>query len=369
MAMKIAIIGGGVAGLAIARELSANPSYKVRLFEADGIGSGASGRAMGTITPFSDHDANDDTIEASIRSLSLLRKFISDCAPTGGANTLYRELGTLEVALSDSELSHLHERALTLPCEGTSFQLLERPELRRLMPALTEQAVGAILFPEEPEISVTQLLQNLRRKFMETGGEIAEGHKVTAIEGRHQSVYINCTHNIELFDLCIVCAGLGHNTISGIEHLPLIGVRGDIIRVRQPFNICNYNIYRGRAFVAPKADGSVLLGSNYDAVSDADHSAPTGATVESMSATLNAVNGIIPGANAWTFEEIWSGFRPKSSDNNPIVGPITNTNIVYVNGLHGLGFTLAFALAAMVREYLIGHDIIPPKFRAARFGT
>lgn len=60
--MKIAIVGGGIAGL-VSGFLAAEAGHEVEIFEREKLGSGASGKALGVLVPITGLDRPIDTLQ------------------------------------------------------------------------------------------------------------------------------------------------------------------------------------------------------------------------------------------------------------------------------------------------------------------
>src|SRR5256712_1028789 len=133
--LDVAVIGAGVVGLAIARELSSR-GVRVAVFERRGIGSGASGIQPGGVrqqwgTPVACRLARDSAAfyaEADER--------LDAPVPLG-----FRACGYLFVAHTDATLAHLAENVHVQNAEGVPSRVVAPGEAAELVPGLRVDAV------------------------------------------------------------------------------------------------------------------------------------------------------------------------------------------------------------------------------------
>ena len=143
----VSIIGGGVVGLAVAREVAVR-GYSVVVFEkSDTIASGASSGNSGL--GHTGYDAPRGSLERALlgrsiqRHPSLYRSF-------GLSYEHVRKCGSLVVAWTDEELSKLRRVLRENEDAGDEdARFVDAEELREICPGLGREAVGAVVCPRE----------------------------------------------------------------------------------------------------------------------------------------------------------------------------------------------------------------------------
>ena len=119
-APDVVVIGGGIIGCAVSREL-ARRGAAVRMFEARTLGAGATQASAGILAPYIEGHDRGLLFELGIRSLGMYDEFVRDVSDESGLSVEYRRCGTLEVAADAPAAVRLRagRRAPTLTCSGS----------------------------------------------------------------------------------------------------------------------------------------------------------------------------------------------------------------------------------------------------------
>src|SRR4051812_23431946 len=105
----VVVVGGGVIGLSIARELARDGS--VVLLERATVGEGTSWAAAGMLSPQSEADDEGPLFQLSMASLRMYGEYIADVRTDTDIDPEYEASGLLYVATSQDELRTLSARA------------------------------------------------------------------------------------------------------------------------------------------------------------------------------------------------------------------------------------------------------------------
>jgi L-2-hydroxyglutarate oxidase LhgO len=206
------VVGAGVVGLAVARELAAR-GFETFVLEADRlIGGGVSSRNSEVI------HAGMYYPTASLKARHCVegRRWLYDyCAERG---VPHRRCGKLMVATSEAELVKLqaiHRQGEINGVEGLSW--LDGAQARALEPAL--RTVGALWSPETGIIDSHALMLALRGDLEDRGGWIAFDAPLLSAE-REAGRWRLRTGGAEPFefeaDLLVNAAGLGSHAVAAI---------------------------------------------------------------------------------------------------------------------------------------------------------
>src|SRR5262249_39885236 len=130
----VLIIGGGVIGLAVARELARDQS--VLLIERGATGEGTSWAAAGMLSPQSEADDAGPFFQLSLAAMRMYRKFAEDLREESGIDPQYDDGGVMVLASSDPELATLESRARWQKAAGLHAEILKPSEVYKLEPLI-----------------------------------------------------------------------------------------------------------------------------------------------------------------------------------------------------------------------------------------
>ncbi|MGD0943672.1 MAG: L-2-hydroxyglutarate oxidase [Acidimicrobiales bacterium] len=270
---RLAVVGGGIVGLAVARQLLlADPKSSVVLIEReDAVGTHQSGHNSGVIHSGLYYSPGSLKAELCVSGGKLLRSYCS-------AHAIPIEVcGKVVVAVEDSELPRLQalfERGVENGVPG--LRLVEAPDLRELEPHVT--GLRAIHSPTTSVVDFTAVTRALATEIASSGelwlgteviSVVSQGGGLVRLElaGRHGG-RLDC-------DFAIVCAGLQSDRVavrSGGDAEPrIVPFRGSYYRLRQ----ASRHLVRGLVYPVPDpkypflgihltrtVHGDVLVGPN-----------------------------------------------------------------------------------------------------------
>src|SRR5205809_7956027 len=104
----VIVVGGGVIGLSIARELAGRKS--VLLLDRGPAGQGTSRAAAGMLTPLSEADDQSPFFQLCRASHALFDGFVAGLEDETGLNVGYSKEGLLCLASSEEACRELHNR-------------------------------------------------------------------------------------------------------------------------------------------------------------------------------------------------------------------------------------------------------------------
>lgn len=241
----VAIIGGGILGLAIGYELSKSSSkYKISLFEKEtSIGRHQSGNNSGVL-----HCGlyyKPGSLKAKL-ALEGIKEMISFCRD----NDIQHEVcGKIVVASDQREnklLDDLAERGKLNGLSGLKF--LNAEELKIREPNV--KATKALLVPEEGIVSYKQVMDFMAAFIKSEGGEIYLNNKVFGLSKLNENASLLKTEQFEkTYDLVINCTGLfSDRTYTSLTKqkspIKILPFRGEYMHIADQYKqIVNHLIY------------------------------------------------------------------------------------------------------------------------------
>lgn len=346
-APDVAIIGGGVIGLAIAWQL-AGAGMRVTVYERDRLGGQASGAAAGLLAPVSEHLTPDDFLALGIASLRSYPDFVSAVREESGIDPELVQSGVLRVALSDGEAETLSRTAT-----GTlQTVVLDAQAARELEPALSPQTVSGLFAPDESHVASPRLVAALGVAARRRGARILEGTPVgRIIRDKDRVVGVETPSGPEPAGAVVLAAGAWSAVLTG----PALGVtpiRGQILALEGNTAPLSRPVFGAGSYLAPKRDGTIWAGATEDRAGFSPY--PTARGVRTI---LAGAERLAPAVAEAAFVRAWAGLRPATPDRLPILGRAAD-GLVLATGHHRNGILLAPITAEIVAALVLGNP--PP---------
>ncbi|MFC6374337.1 L-2-hydroxyglutarate oxidase [Nonomuraea thailandensis] len=214
---KIGVVGAGIVGLAVARELATARGAEVTVLEKEGrVGAHQTGHNSGVVHAGIYYPPGSLKARLCREGVALLKEY---CA----AHALpYEEVGKLVVAVSRAErprLAALAERARANGVPGVAE--LDALALREIEPHAV--GVAAIHSPHTAICDFPAVARRLAQDVTELGGSVRLGHPLRALRERAGKVEVVAGRRRFAFDRLVVCAGLGTDAVAGMA-----GAGGDV---------------------------------------------------------------------------------------------------------------------------------------------
>lgn len=344
----VIIVGGGIIGCAIAREL-ASRGARVRIFEARTVGAGATQASAGILAPYIEGHERGPLFDLTLRSLAMYDDFVARATEGSAVDVEYRRCGSLEIAADDTAADALRRAAET---SGAALQWLGASETRRLEPALPDSIRGAILAPSHGYVAVSSLTEALLWAALRHGAELETARHVRTIQ-RPANILEVTTDDGATWTArhVVIASGSWSGQLETLDPAArtVRPVRGQLLRLGWRGHPLSHVIWGKDCYVVPWRDGTVLVGATVEEVGFDDRT--TAAGVRDL---LDAVCELLPEAWGATFLEARAGLRPATPDALPIIGPSPSVEgVVYATGHFRNGVLLAPLTSAIVADLIL----------------
>lgn len=364
--VDVAVIGAGVIGLSIAWRLAAR-GLGVAVFDRAAAGSGTSGAATGMLAAAAEHEpGNPDFLALALESQRLWPGFARALEAESGLSVDYRDEGTLLVALGREEVLRLRARHEYQRRHGLDTCWLGGPEVRALEPLLRPGIAAGLFAAGDHQVDPRRVVAALARAFAAAGGRLVEGCAVEAIETEGGRVAgVRTTAGVCRAGTVVVASGpwaVEAGLLPSDLALPLRPLKGQALALRSTPRapLPRHVVWTEQVHLAPKGDGRLIVGATME---EAGFDASI--TAGGVYALLEGVRRALPSAEEMEVEAIWSGFRPTSDDDAPILGAVGPDGLVLAVGHHRNGILLAPVTAEAVADQVTAGQIAGA---AARFG-
>lgn len=372
--LDVAIVGGGVCGLAAAWR-ARRRGLTVTVVDQGPLAGATTAVAAGMLAPVSEADPQEGALCAL--GLECARRwpaFAAELADVSGVDVGYRDAGTLIVA-RDGDAAAALERELELRRRlGLEASALLPSRARELEPALAPALRGAIEIPGDQAVDPGRLGAALAAAAERSGASLRPG---TAVErvlvdgGRAAGLELEGGEELRA-ERVLVAAGPWSDAIAGIPaeaRVPVRPVKGQILRLRDPAHdpavpLLDRVIRHERGYIVPRGDGRYVVGATVE-----ERGFDTSFTALAAYELLRDASELVPGVLECVLESTVAGLRPGSPDNTPILGESAALpGLHWATGHHRNGILLAPATGDLLAAELAGEPgAIPAELSPARF--
>jgi len=370
----IVVIGAGIIGLSIARQLCLS-GCSVAVLEQSQAGREASWAAAGMLAPHSEFDEANPYFELCRAGLDCYPNFIETLQEETGVSIAYNRTGVLFPALTDRGQSQLEDRYKRHYIRGLPVRALSAREARRLEPNLSNNVQMALSYPADHQVENRDLLLALTKSVQIHGGVIHEGVTVQNISlDGNQVCGVRTTKGEWKTSTVVNAMGCRARYLEGVipqYRIPIHPVRGQILSLgtgtRLPFR---HTIYTDDIYLVPRKSGRLIIGATVEKVGFRNE-----VTVAGIMYLLNGALKLAPGLKTCNLQATWSGLRPATNDGWPVLGA-TETPGLYISSGHGRnGILLAPITAKLMTEVIlydrvhsIMESFLPTRFSSLRTG-
>lgn len=338
----VIVIGGGVIGLAVARELAGSKS--VLLLDRGPTGQGTSRAAAGMLTPLSEADDQGPFFQLSCASHAMYDRFVCDLQEETKVDCGYSREGLLTLAATEESARALRCRYEWQKKAGFAIELLDEAAVYKLEPLITARVKAAAYLPGDRSVTPRKLVDALRESCLKRGVEVRTGVRVGEI-GPHVVRAGDLT--LEAGNI-IVASGVWSSEFRGLNPpIPVYPRKGQILSLGMPSAVRAFShmIRLGSAYFVPRPSGELVVGAtNEDAGFD------TANTPAGLGRLLNEAQLISSHIGSYPILEMWSGLRPATPDGLPILGRSSIPGVYYATGHYRNGVLLAPITAAIIRD-------------------
>lgn len=349
------IIGGGVIGLSIARELRLRGATSVAVLERGLVGHESSYAAAGMLALQAETDRADRFFDFCRRSNSVYRDFADALLSETGIDVEYDGTGTLYLAFDEADAEELRARHSWQSAAGLNITRLERKDVLDLEPSVNESVEEGLLFPDDCQVENRKLVDALAAFARANGITIIEGCDVVSVKTEGSRVTGVRTVTTEHGCGNIILASGAWTSLLDVPGRPLEGfkpVKGEILSFGTSRGLLRHVVYSPRGYLVPRTDGRILAGAT---VEDAGFDKTTTSAAEEC-IQANAFE-ILPKLGELEIRDRWAGLRPWVRDGRPLIGAVPGfENMIVAAGHYRNGILLAPATAELVADLVSGSE-------------
>ena len=338
----IAVIGGGIVGLATAYFL-ASMGRTVAVLERRTFGWEASGRSAAGV-----RQQGRDPREIPLSMLAVRLWATLDRELQG--ETGYRRDGNVFVALSREGMAQLEEKAEREQALGLEVELLTAKQLRSRVPAVSERCVGGKYCPTDGVAEPALMMPSLARAVGRAGGELYPGTEALDFVVRDRRVVSILTERVEFRpNVTVLAAGpwtVLLTTRLGVP-VPITPIRSQLVQTEAISPVCKEFLISRElgVYCRPAPGGTMLIGG--ECMRDEPDPRAAGETARQR------ISSCIPALEGVPIRRTWSGLLDMTPDESPMIGPLPGLRDCFIAaGFSGHGFCLGPGVGRLVAGWI-----------------
>jgi glycine oxidase len=348
---EVLVIGGGVIGLAIAREVRKAGGGAICIVDEGECGREASWAAAGMLSADVDAHEIDALHGMCSASRDLYPQLAEELYEETAIDIQLDRTGTIAVAFGIKQAAELSKRTSEQTKTGIEVLTLSRRELFELEPALSLEATAGALYPNDWQVENRKLLTALRRYADLNALDIRENTRVgRVIINSGRAVGVETTRGRILAKRIVIATGAWTSFIKlGDDEMPVVvqPVRGQMICFDGP-QVLRHVVHSPDGYLVPRFNGRTLAGATSERAGF-DNTLTDDARI----ALLEMATRIGPVFGERKVIDQWSGLRPFAEDGLPVIGEIPGISRLFLaTGHYRNGILLAPITARLAAEWL-----------------
>lgn len=367
--MRIAVIGAGVVGALIARELSRYEA-EVLVFEREPEPGFGVTKANSAIVHAGFHE-EPGTLRARfcVRGNGMFSKVCAELSVP------FRRVGAMVLAFSPKEeqvLIRLQEQG---EVNGVpSLEILSREEVLAREPHVNPQVQKALWAPSVGITEPWALAHAAVENAVENGATFHFEEPVEGIVVRNGRVQaVKTAKAVYTVDAVVNAAGLYADKVAfmaGASFPSIIPRRGQYILLDKALQGFVSSVlfpaptpFSKGILVVPTVNGGILLGPTAEDLDEEQREAVF-TTQEGLIQVLNGARKLVPSIPLNQAIKTFAGLRPEPSCGDFVVGPASVRGLYHAGGMRSPGLTAAPAVA-----HFLVHEVIASELSLCRKGT
>ncbi|ASS37355.1 NAD(P)/FAD-dependent oxidoreductase [Mogibacterium pumilum] len=356
MLYDIAIIGAGITGSMLARELS---RYELKIAVLDKENDIANGATMAnSAIVHTGYDPVDGTLKAEL-NVKGARKYPKICEDL---HCHIKNTGAFVVACSDEDEALLDVLAERAVCREIPHEFLSGDEARTVEPNLSDNITKALSFPTTSVIYPWEVAIACMQVAVGNGVELFLNHAVSSIDKDAEGYVITAGSETFHTKVLLNASGVGAADICrmvtenvGFEVTPR---RGEYYVISNDEHIVNNVIFpvptaKGKGVLAiPTVYGNTLIGPNSEQLAE---NISTATSVNGASYLREHITKIIKTVPLHKSIRTFAGLRPSTTSKDFIIEPLgaEHPNFINIASIESPGLASAPGIADYVIENFV----------------
>lgn len=352
----ILIIGGGIVGCSLAREL-ARSNLRIVVLERGDIGCASSSAAAGLLAPTFGPSPAGPLQELCRQSALLYPGWLQELYAHGASDVGYRQTGLLTVCLDAAEANLVHGLLQLERFPGRRAEWLDAEQLREREPGLCPRVLGAGWYPDDAHLDPARLVRETGRVAAQLGVEIRAHEPVSRLTcNGERGLTVHTQADSYQPGAVVVTAGAWSGALAetlGL-HLPTRPVKGQMLLADCDVSPVRTPLHAGNTLLIPWPDGRVAIGVTVEEAGYDDC-----VRLDRLQQILQHAIELVPAVGRLALSHAWAGLRPATPDDNPYMGRVAGFDHVWISAGHYRKGTLLAPICArlLAASILADHPV------------
>ncbi len=352
----VIIIGSGLTGSAVARELSKYDGSVLVLERGNDVSVGTSKANSGIIHSGVDAKHGSNKAKYNVAGNAMFDDLARDL------DFPFRRNGSLILCFDEASLPELDKLVANGTANGVGqLSVITGDEARALEPNLSSSVVGAVLAGTGGIASPYEFNVALAEHAVINGVQFSFNKCVDSITKTEQGFVVHCSDDSSYTAKVVVnCAGVHADIINNMvceDKLEIIQRKGEYVLLdKKCASLCDHTLFQlptamGKGvLVSPTTHGNIILGPTAQDSNDKDD---VSTSVDGLAEVLAKVNLTIPTINRRMIITQFAGLRAHELGNDFVVGQSKVEGFYNVAGIESPGLTAAPAIGEDIAEQIV----------------
>jgi glycine oxidase len=348
----VLVVGGGIVGCAVARELAA-AGRLVLVVDRGAIGAEASSAAAGVLAVASGEDEGD-RLELRRAALAGFPTLVAALREEAGMDVGFERCGVVALAKTDEEREALASRVARRRAQGLAADPCDVATVRGLVAEARPDATGGAFFADDAVVVAERLTAALASSARRHGATLVPGVPVVAVEARGDRVVrVRAGDDwIEPETIVLATGAWGARGVAALDAgADVVPIRGQMLALR-PRRSPRHVIACGSAFLVPRPHGEAWVGATFEPAFT------KAVTAEGIRLLAEHVERVAPAMLGAPIVRTWAGLRPYCRAGRPVIGRgARHENVLVALGHYRNGILLAALTAVAIRACAEGREV------------
>lgn len=259
-------------------------------------------------------------LDFALASRAMFSSLVDDLRDVAATDVEFEKTSLLFAMYDDGDRAFARGLWEDYPEHRSSFEFLTPAEVATVEPALTTELVGALRFHGDDQLNPYQLADGLRAAARAYGATILSHTEVTGVRRAGDRVTgVVTAEGVIACGTVVNAAGAWAGQLAGMAgvDVPVFPVRGQIVCTETLPRVLKSCLSTTDCYLAQKHHGEIIIGSTTE-----DVGFDTGVTAAAIGSLAAGAVRAVPSLAGVAIKRVWSGLRPGSPDELPILGPV-----------------------------------------------